>query len=772
MILYTQNRRQITIEDSSFRSGGQGTIHHVLSSTYNQPMVVKLYLTPQKALAAQQRIEYMSKNNPFTNAQQKIQDAFVWPIDPLYDSNSNFVGFIMCLINDSYPLWHLTTSKGFTDSAWVKYNISDPNSYNTRLRILYNASQALDVLDQSNYYKVVDLKPDNIMLKNDGHLVIIDCDSFQIAQGKHVSFHAGAATEEYCPPEFHNGKIDFTNQAIESSWDYFSFGVTAYQILFCIHPFNATHFFFKTQVENIKHDFFANGRNKGSLQVIPPPHNNFNTLLSKPLQNLFMRCFDDGYSKPNARPNFTEWRDGFLNEIYRLKNLNISAGTNQPRPKPLTPTQVPNVTPLQTVLQPQPQCTAVVNTFTITPGGINKAVLSWDVSQAVQAYVNGISVGLIGTMQIPAVDSSFQLDAIDVQGIKTTKFLNFKVPVEIKQFDYQVCNGHIQLIWDVNGANNITIDQNVVTSRGSLQIPLAIGPHTLVATDNTGYILAQNTYINTLVAINDFHINLNRTSAELEWEVWNASEIRINGVVVNNTKDKKSISLQSDIHAIGATDAFGNTVTSNQTLNVATQVRIFNILNGKFTSCIFWDLWYVQKARLNGEIISLLQGSKTIPFITKDYTLELTDFNGVITIHTQQLIAPNKIALQPVQPMDDSTLQLKDARGLSDLIVRLYNTVDLSDLIVSLEKPSAYHKEPVELQNVNVQLNHLSLQYKNTSLLNVHPVSMDQNISVMHEPVSMKSPVSRRDKPQSQNQISDLLSKAAALIGFILSLIK
>ncbi|WP_291124876.1 protein kinase domain-containing protein [Flavobacterium sp. UBA6031] len=749
MLLFTQNKRQFTIDDISIAAGGQGSIHKILSPVASTAMVAKLYLKPQTALSVEKRILHMCVNNPFINAQQMVRDAFAWPIDALYNKNGEFVGFTMSLIQNSQPLWSLTVPKGFTDASWTKFNISDSNSYNTRLRVLYNASQALDVLDKSGQYRVIDLKPVNMMLKNNGHITIIDTDSFQIFQGNNVLYFAEAATEEYCPPEFHNGKVNFTKQFINPSWDYFAFGVTAYQILFCIHPFNATHSKFQTQPELIQNGLFVHGSKKNNLQIIPPPHKNFNILLSSSLQSIFMRCFEDGHINPSLRPDFGEWRDALLTEIHRVNNLQITAGSNQPQPRPYVKKNL-----RQGNTQPVIVSMANINNFAVSPGGVNQAILSWNVSNATSVSINGIYVNQNGAMQVPAVNATHLIEAVDNHGVKTSQTIQMTIPVVINQFIHQIQNGYIQLLWDVQGANTVTLNQVSIPASGCSNISLNTGIHTITATSSNGYILSKDTQINCVSVIKYFNFNLLRTSAELYWEVWNAVNIELNTKQVSSIGIKQ-ISLNQNNYNIEVTDKFGNTVSSNQLMNVQAQVRQFDITQGQYTAHLEWDIWYVEHAYLDNEIIPL-KGKKIIPLLNKTYTLQLSDFNGISSNAVQQVTAPVYVPLMPV-------ISINSCAQLNNI------SVNISNLIAMLNLPELISTKPSKLVNTITQLTKVDKIQQTPFVLNKSVSPLNQSIVPLQKPVA-KITLSNNKK----NRIYPLirfLSKVAALFCMLLAMI-
>ena len=68
----------------------------------------------------------------------------------------------------------------------------------------------------------------------------------------------------------------------------------------------------------IKKGLFVNGKNKNKMNY-SPPHSIFEKLLSKELQTLFIRCFDDGFVDPLNRPTTMEWAEALLLES---KNCN------------------------------------------------------------------------------------------------------------------------------------------------------------------------------------------------------------------------------------------------------------------------------------------------------------------------------------------------------------------------------------------------------------------------------------------------------------------
>src|SRR5690606_28050292 len=146
-----------------------------------------------------------------------------WPTEMVYDSLGNFLGFVMPLAFDgSIKLYELATAqlnpKHF--SQWNKFERTSTNGIVKRLKISVNISIALHSIHDSKKYSLVDYKPQNILITNEGKISVTDVDSFQISENKKVLYHAEVTTPEYTPPEALYLKP--SNHFIPESWDRFS----------------------------------------------------------------------------------------------------------------------------------------------------------------------------------------------------------------------------------------------------------------------------------------------------------------------------------------------------------------------------------------------------------------------------------------------------------------------------------------------------------------------------------------------------------------------
>lgn len=326
----------VVIDENPIAVGGQGTIHRILKPSSGNN-IAKIFKDYSKAKQSESKIRFMIKNNPTLKSDPKIKAAIIWPSEMLYDGQ-HFAGFIMPEVKNTIPLSDLTrpapplhVKHGL---GWKKFDVSNGNAHKIRLTLCYNIAQAIYELHRSKKYTIVDLKPDNIRITEQGLMSIIDLDSIQIKDSSKILYHAEVCTPEYAPPEHFQQQIVPRYEQIEESWDYFSFAVIAYHVLFTIHPFVGSHKKFTEIREFIEYGFFANGGKRGKFLVVPSLHDQFKKV-GRPIQDLFIQCFDDGHACPSCRPNIEEWRDTLLDEIQRHSSSTggkLSTGPLNPPP--------------------------------------------------------------------------------------------------------------------------------------------------------------------------------------------------------------------------------------------------------------------------------------------------------------------------------------------------------------------------------------------------------------------------------------------------------
>lgn len=293
--------------------GNQGSVYRINQSD----KCVKLYKNPTKEL--EHKICFMVENNPFavTGTETVVEEALIWPIDALYEDSTRlkFKGFLMKLALDSADLSELTT--GYTikpdklnEYNWLKnFDRIHSDSFKRRVMITYNLANVIWLLHQTKKYVLVDCKPENIKIKSNGFIQLIDLDSIQINDSLNQRLYFGKnLTEEFRPPESFNNGFVLGKSFIDTSWDVYVFAAISYKLLVGLphwagklrDPSEYGHDDGSTEVR-VKNRIFPLGSKKKKFDFIPPEHQNFE-LLNKKLKDLFERSL-----LGLIRPGMNEW---------------------------------------------------------------------------------------------------------------------------------------------------------------------------------------------------------------------------------------------------------------------------------------------------------------------------------------------------------------------------------------------------------------------------------------------------------------------------------
>lgn len=369
IIVYTSQQIPIHLEDSPLAEGGEGAVHRIISDSNR---CAKIYHPQKRNTFRKRKVEFMIQNKP----QILTGASFIicWPIDMIFDKKKNFVGFIMPIAFPNHEKLYALTSLNLPkvpknlsiDPNWTKFNRTTLIGFEKRLKLCVNIAIAVNEIHSSNKYAFVDLKPDNILITNEGKICITDVDSFQISNNNSVLYHAEVATQEYAPPESINQNP--SSSFISEHWDRFSLAICFYEILIGLNPFAGTsdgqYAKFTTVGEKIQNGLFVHGSKKSYISEIPPPHDNF---LNLPLtiKSLIINAFEIGHTNPQARPSAEEWGQAILLELSRKTNIKPNSPT-QPKQKKISPP--PIQAPQKNTLPPRyvnryPPTTATKTTY-------------------------------------------------------------------------------------------------------------------------------------------------------------------------------------------------------------------------------------------------------------------------------------------------------------------------------------------------------------------------------------------------------------------------
>ena len=322
--LYIKSINQaIIIDDNPFASGGEGELFKILNPVGLGNCVAKVFHLNKRDAQKEAKIEYLLQNPPVFEGLLEEQ-PIVWVKHILHDAQGNFVGFVMPKATGE-KLEILTSPKlpKYLGKEWNRFRLGGDESLRLRLKVCYNLAAALRTVHATGKYVLVDLKPDNILIKSNGVVSIVDTDSIEVIENGETLFPATVATPEYTPNEYYTGTKP-GKVVINPSWDNFSLAVIYYRLLFGVHPYAATS---KAPYDNvnalgdkIKHGLFVhNLQLSDQFTVVPPPHRAFSKL-DKDLRKLFVRTFVNGYEDPELRPSPEEWGQTLTNNPLLLTN--------------------------------------------------------------------------------------------------------------------------------------------------------------------------------------------------------------------------------------------------------------------------------------------------------------------------------------------------------------------------------------------------------------------------------------------------------------------
>jgi len=303
-----KNGTTLQLEHNAFASGGEGELFRIINPESFQNQVAKIYKSEKRTKERENKTVFLATNPPTLQVHDG-HHSVIW-VNQVVFENGKFCGFTMPIAKGVKLelLCHPKLPKTL-NSEWAKFDFQNSKAIELRLKLCFNIAVALYHIHKLGNYVLVDMKPENIMVQPNGLISLIDIDSVAIIKNNKVIFPAPVATPEYTPPEYYNG-IKLDGDGVNETWDRFSMSVIFYRLLCGIHPFTGSCI---TPYEKcngladmVQNGLFPNGLKSSYFKVIPPPHKIFEKL-ELVVQELFKRCFNEGHSNPNNRPNADEW---------------------------------------------------------------------------------------------------------------------------------------------------------------------------------------------------------------------------------------------------------------------------------------------------------------------------------------------------------------------------------------------------------------------------------------------------------------------------------
>ncbi|MBL8060469.1 MAG: hypothetical protein JNK63_07115 [Chthonomonas sp.] len=294
--------KTIRVQGDAIGQGGEATVYKVRG----QPsQVAKVYKEPTSEQA--EKLAAMLKTAP---RQSLARPAIAWPIDALLDPrNSQVQGMVMPFGIGTVRLFEVTIPK-------LRKARCPGVSLDFLTCVAANLATVVHQIHSAGHV-IGDVNDQNILVRQDASIMVIDCDSFQVRQGTRI-YPCMVGRPEYSAPEVLAGRV---GRFRDQGQDCFALAVVVFQLLFNgRHPFEGLDAQFHTVEDRMVRGRFPHAlvRQPG---VEPPRDVRLVRLLSV-LIDLFSEAFDAGCQKPDMRPSARRWAKSLLKARPVMARLN------------------------------------------------------------------------------------------------------------------------------------------------------------------------------------------------------------------------------------------------------------------------------------------------------------------------------------------------------------------------------------------------------------------------------------------------------------------
>jgi DNA-binding helix-hairpin-helix protein with protein kinase domain len=314
-VLRCHPKQEVLNLSVSLGRGGEACIYAVPS---DGNLVAKVYHKPTVAHA--HKLQAMLANPPENPTANLGHISIAWPQDLILaaDGSDRIVGFLMPRIRGMRPIIDFYNPRTRREHC-PSFN------YQYLLRTARNLAASFAALHTSGYC-IGDVNESNILVSDTALVSLVDTDSFQVIDpNSNVVYRCPVGKPEFTPPELQN-KI-FAQHDRQISHDLFGLAVLIFQLLMeGTHPFSGI---FQGAGEppayeaRISAGHFTYSRNR-RVPYRPTPIAPAWEILHPSLQELFVRCFEDGHHNPQLRPTARQW----LSVIAEAEESLVTCTTN------------------------------------------------------------------------------------------------------------------------------------------------------------------------------------------------------------------------------------------------------------------------------------------------------------------------------------------------------------------------------------------------------------------------------------------------------------
>ena len=289
--MHLQNEERLEFAlGPAIKSGGEGTVHPV---TGEPNLVAKIYHTPPDNARLSKLRAMLVKASP------KLTEVAAWPVSLLHDGR-HYRGFLMSRVQgeEIHQLFNPgERARKFPDRRW-----------DFLLHVARNCADAFQALHDAGVV-MGDVNEANLLVLANGCVRLIDCDSYQVANGSQV-FTCDVGVDQWTPPELQNvptlrGVVRAVNH------DLFGLAVLVFKLVFMgRHPFAGVplhpgDFELEQAIAGFRFAFSPHAHTFG---MRPPPHSLLLDKFPESVTKMFEAAFMRG-SELNSRPTAARWRD-------------------------------------------------------------------------------------------------------------------------------------------------------------------------------------------------------------------------------------------------------------------------------------------------------------------------------------------------------------------------------------------------------------------------------------------------------------------------------
>lgn len=272
--------------------GGEGTVFDAPSLAAD--MVVKIYHDPLRP-TKQEKLRAMVQLKT-----RELTEISTWPLDTIHDGqNKSIVGFVMPKMTgykEIHKLYGPTHRRQeFASADWAFLILAARNT-----------AAALATFHKAGHI-VGDINPNNVVVSQSAKVKLIDCDSFQVANGNR-RFLCEVGVPHFTPPELHGRPFDSVERT--TSHDAFGLALLCFHLLFMgRHPYAGKYRNGMADMpieQAIREYRFAYSSSAVAKQMSPPPNTLTLSIVSDELQRMFELAFNEQNAQ-GRRPPSTQW---------------------------------------------------------------------------------------------------------------------------------------------------------------------------------------------------------------------------------------------------------------------------------------------------------------------------------------------------------------------------------------------------------------------------------------------------------------------------------